>query len=92
MKEDIDGINVKCTMPGRPTLSLEGVPKDALAKEVLEQVIREYELPANDGLGREISYVLKSEASATHLLEDQRIGDVCESGDSLTASVRVHGG
>lgn len=72
--------------------SLDGVAPDRTVGELVEQFLRELNMPERDPDGRPLAYHALLEREARHVNASELIGDALAPGDRLTIQPRIQAG
>jgi hypothetical protein len=89
--EEVGPITVH-DVSGQKSVRLRGVPSDATVNEVVRQLLGDMEMPNSDGDGRPLNYHARLERESRQLGDNERVGDVLQSGDALRLLPNVDAG
>ena len=91
-KEEAIRINAQ-DVSGQKAAVVEGVTPDITVQEVMQKVMAEMELPANDPSGRPLTYHARLEREGTHLNADDKVGEAgLQNDDMITLQPNVDAG
>ena len=91
--------------PGVSTMTLEAtdvsqqksvmvsdIPDDATIGELVEGLLRDLSLPANDVEGRPLTYQALNESAGRHLRSDEKVTDAVQSGERIVLQPNIDAG
>ena len=77
---------------GQKTAVAEGVPSDSTVGELVEGLVSEMKLPANDVEGRPLSYRGRLEREGRALNPSERVGDALQEEDRIVLQPNIDAG
>jgi hypothetical protein len=73
-------------------VEVQDVPSDADVQEVLDAIVRQMELPANDVEGRPLVYQALLPREGRHLRGDEKVGEALATGDRIVVQPNIEAG
>jgi len=77
---------------GQKIFTMTSAPVDATVGELVQGLLGQMNLPANDSTGQPLTYHARLEREGRHLHAAERIGDALETGDQLTLQPNIDAG
>jgi len=77
---------------GQKSAQVRNVPPDASVGELVQGLLGQMKLPANDPSGRPLSYHARLEREGRHLHASERVGDALQAGDEVVLQPNIDAG
>jgi hypothetical protein len=74
------------------SVEVQDVPSDADVQEVLDAIVRQMNLPANDVEGRPLLYQALLTREGRHLRGDEKVGDALKPNDRIVLQPNIEAG
>lgn len=91
--ETLDAISVTVSdVSGQKVFRVPKAPADATVGELIQGLLSQMNLPANDSNGQPLAYQARLEREGRHLNAAERVGDALETGDRLMLQPNIDAG
>jgi hypothetical protein len=91
--ETLDAISVTVSdVSGQKVFRVPKAPADATVGELVQGLLSQMNLPANDSNGQPLAYQARLEREGRHLNAAERVGDALETGDRLMLQPNIDAG
>jgi hypothetical protein len=91
--ETLEGIGLTVSdVSGQKVFRVPQAPPDATVGELVQSLLSQMNLPANDPNGQPLSYQARLEREGRHLNAAERVGDALETGDKLMLQPNIDAG
>jgi len=91
--ELLEGIALTVSdVSGQKVFRVPKAPPQATVGELVQGLLAQMNLPANDPNGQPLAYAARLEREGRHLNAAERVGDALEAGDKLTLQPNIDAG
>jgi hypothetical protein len=91
--ETLEGISLTVSdVSGQKVFRVPQAPQDATVGELVQSLLSQMNLPANDSNGQPLAYQARLEREGRHLNAAERVGDALEAGDKLMLQPNIDAG
>jgi hypothetical protein len=91
--ETLEGISLTVSdVSGQKVFRVPKAPPQATVGELVQGLLSQMNLPANDPNGQPLAYQARLEREGRHLNAAERVGDALESGDNLMLQPNIDAG
>jgi hypothetical protein len=91
--ETLEGISLTVSdVSGQKVFRVPKAPPDATVGELVQGLLSQMNLPANDSNGQPLAYQARLEREGRHLHAAERVGDSLETGDKLMLQPNIDAG
>jgi len=91
--ETLEGIPLTVSdVSGQKVYRVRNAPSDARVGELVQSLLSQMNLPANDPSGQPLSYQARLEREGRHLNAAERVGDALKPGDELMLQPNIDAG
>jgi hypothetical protein len=91
--ETLEGISLTVSdVSGQKVFRVPQAPPDATVGELVQSLLSQMNLPANDSNGQPLSYQARLEREGRHLNSAERVGDALMNSDELMLQPNIDAG
>lgn len=91
--ETLEGINLTVSdVSGQKVFRVPKAPPDATVGELVNSLLSQMNLPANDPNGQPLAYAARLEREGRHLNASETVGEALEAGDKIQLQPNIDAG